>query len=400
MLYGAGGFTGRQAVAYFVRHAPAGLRWAVAGRRRETLQRALTTAHAALRDEDVFVAAADDQRALDAIAANARVVLNTAGPFALYGSGVVDACVRQRTHYADITGETRWVREMITRHFGRAALDGTRIVPFCGFDSVPSDLGTFLLVRYLQHTQDVAPTEVRGYFALRGGLNGGTVASALALLDAPNDPSATDPFYLDPAAAHSEGQRRRSRGLRRPDYDRALRSWVGPFFMAPVNTRVVRRSAALYAQWGEPYGPEFVYLEAARYSSRFAAYRSAMALGLLLGALRHGSTRPVAMAFLPKPGQGPSERAMDDGWFRCELLAFAGERVIGRALIAYDGDPGNRATVCFACESALALAMHADELPGAPARGGVLTPATGLGLVLAERLRNAGVMIEMHAVAS
>jgi short subunit dehydrogenase-like uncharacterized protein len=397
LLYGAGGFTGRQTVAYLTRRAPRGLRWAIAGRRRDTLEAARAAAKAPLDDEQILVADSADQRAVDAAVSQARVVLSTAGPFALYGTSVVDACVRHRTHYVDITGETRWAREMITRYFGRAALDGTRIIPFCGFDSIPSDLGTFLLVRYLQETIDLSPSEVRGYFELEGGLNGGTIASALNLLDSSPDAAANDPFYLDPAAPHSEDQRERSRGLRTPQYDAAIGTWVGPFFMAPVNTRVVRRSAALYGLWGEPYGADFVYREAAKYGGRIGAYSSTLALGALLGALQRPATRRVAMTFLPKPGQGPSERRMNEGWFRCELLALSGDSVRGRALIAYAGDPGNRATVCFVCEAALALALDADKLPGAPSRGGVLTPATGLGIALANRLRDAGTRIEIES---
>jgi short subunit dehydrogenase-like uncharacterized protein len=105
------------------------------------------------------------------------------------------------------------------------------------------------------------------------------------------------------------------------------------------------------------------------------------------------------MLFLPKPGQGPSARTMDRGWFTCELLALAGERPLGQALISYQGDPGNRATVCMVCESALALAVNAGDLPGGPSRGGVLTPATGLGIVLADRLRAAGATIEIETFA-
>jgi short subunit dehydrogenase-like uncharacterized protein len=42
----------------------------------------------------------------DVVLYGAGAVLNTAGPFALYGTPVVDACVRFGAHYVDITGET------------------------------------------------------------------------------------------------------------------------------------------------------------------------------------------------------------------------------------------------------------------------------------------------------
>ena len=147
VLYGATGFVGRQTAHYFADHAQ-GVRWAIAGRsapRLEALRADLGAASPA-----IVVADADDAAALDTLAAQTRVVLSTAGPFARYGSELVAACVRQATHYVDITGETPWVRRMIDRHHEDAAARGIRIVPGCGFDSVPSDLGAWLVARALQ----------------------------------------------------------------------------------------------------------------------------------------------------------------------------------------------------------------------------------------------------------
>ncbi len=86
---------------------------------------------------------------------------------------------------------------------------------------------------------------------------------------------------------------------------------------------------------------------------------------------------------------------MEKGWFTCDLLGIGedGRQVRGR--IRYNGDPGNRATTVFLCESALALAIDADKLPGGRSRGGVLTPATGLGTVLVEHLRHRGTVIDV-----
>jgi short subunit dehydrogenase-like uncharacterized protein len=402
VVYGAGGFTGRQVVAYLAEHEQAGgLRWAVAGRHRDRLQAALAAAGDAARGVGVLVADSRDQRSVDAIAARTRVLLSTAGPFARYGTPVVDACVRFGTHYADITGETVWVRELVARHHERAAADGTRIVTCCGFDSVPSDLGAFLLARRMR-ALGLPCVEVRAYFQLRGAFNGGTIATALHGIETGALAGTADPFLLDPPGPRSRRRVERNRDLARPRHDAEMGAWVGPFFMAPTNTRVVRRSAALYAGWGAPYGPDFRYRECLRYDPPLAPLKAAVGtVGLALFglALAWTPTRRLLTPLLPKPGTGPSPETMDRGWFTCELLGLAanGSRVEG--LIAYDGDPGNRATVRFVAESALALALDADRLPGGPARGGILTPATALGDVLAERLRRAGVRIEIGGSA-
>jgi short subunit dehydrogenase-like uncharacterized protein len=391
LLYGAGGFTGRQTVAYFAEHAPAGLRWAIAGPRRQTLEAARTAAAARLSDRDLIVAPSQDHAAVDAVVGRSRIVLSTAGPFALYGTPIVDACVRLGTHYVDITGETPWMREIAERYHAAAARDGLRIIPCCGFDSVPSDLGALLMARHIRSSTGVAVGEVRGYFQLSGGLNGGTVASLLNMLDMPRRPD------IGSSAERRDG---RIRLVRRPQYDSEIGTWIGPFVMAPTNTQVVRRSVQLFEEWGEPYGEKFVYQEAVRYDPPFARLKSgavSAGLGLLFAALKQPLTRRVVRPLLPKPGRGPSVQTMDAGWFTCDLIGIAEDGRETRGLIRYDGDPGNRATTVFVCESALALALEREALPGGPSRGGVLTPATALGDVLVQRLRAAGTVIAVPA---
>jgi short subunit dehydrogenase-like uncharacterized protein len=392
LLYGAGGFTGRQTVAYFAAHAPAGLRWAMAGPRRHTLEAASDAAGIRPGDHDLIVAPSQDQAAVDDAVARARIVLNTAGPFALYGTPIVDACVRFGTHYVDITGETPWMRDIADRYHVTAASGGTRIIPCCGFDSVPSDLGVMLMARHLRDAMGAASADLRGYFRFRGGVNGGTVASLLNMLERPRGAAAATPPLRRDA---------RIRPVRQPRYDAELGGWIGPFVMAPTNTQVVRRSLTLAEEWKQPYGADVVYQEAMRYDppwARVKATAAAVGLGVLVTALRRPLTRRLIRPLLPKPGSGPSVRTMDAGWFTCDLLGLSGDGRLARGLIRYDGDPGNRATTVFVCESALALAVDGDALPGGRARGGVLTPATGLGDVLVDRLRKAGTVIEVPSI--
>ncbi len=399
VLYGASGFTGKQAVYYFARQVPHGaLRWAIAGRKREKLEAVKTALGDAAAGIDVQVADSRDQKAVDALVAQTRVLLNTAGPFALYGDALVAACVRSRTHYVDISGETPWIRSLIERYHPRAAAEGTRIIPCCGFDSVPSDLGTYLVVRHLQATLGVPCRQVKAYFQLYGGFNGGTLASVFNLYDSGQANQLQDPFLLTPGIEHSEGEKARHQDPVLPFYDAEIDSWAGPFFMGPVNTRVVRRSQALFDQWQPSYGPEFSYQEYLKFEPPLAMVKATgvtTALALLQGIMLLSPARQVLKTLLPQAGSGPSERTLENGWFRCELIGQTDDGRRVRGLIADQGDPGNRATVKFLCESALCLALNTDELPGGPRRGGLLTPATGLGERLAQRLRGAGMRIEI-----
>jgi short subunit dehydrogenase-like uncharacterized protein len=396
VLYGATGFVGRQTVAYFARHPQVkalGLNWAVAGRSADKLaavKKACGAKHAG-----IVVAEAHDAAAMDALARNASVVLSTAGPFDLYGSELVAACVRHGTHYVDITGETPWVHGLIARHHAQAANDGTRIIPFCGFDSIPSDLSTWLAQQAMQSRHGEPCTSVKAAFSVRGGFNGGTLASMFNMLATGQGKAVADPFLLNPAdqrpadtAGHADPAG--------PRFDADFSAWLGPFFMASINTRVVRRSAALLG-----YGPDFSYQEYLRLGRGPVA--AVAAAGLSAGAavsqaaLGWGPVRKLAAMLAPAPGAGPSEASMDGGSFRCEWIGTSASGHVVRGRMADQGDPGNRATTKMLCEAALALALQLDELPGGRTHGGLLTPASGLGDVLVQRLRLAGMTLQVDA---
>lgn len=399
VLYGATGFVGRQTAAYFARRA-AGVRWALAGRSAERLETVRTGLGAAGASAGIVVADAHDMAALAALARQSRVVLSTAGPFALMGSELVAACVDQGTHYVDITGETPWVRQLIDRHHDRAVREGIRIVPGCGFDSVPSDLGTHAVARALLQHHGQACVGVKACYTVRGGLNGGTLASLLNLIDSGQRSLLDDPFLLNPAGTvpdDAAGQADPTTPVRDPDFG----GWVGPFFMGPVNTRVVRRSAALMATAAgdgdggarSPYAPGFRYQEYLWFGrgagAALAAAGASFGMGLGDGLLAVPAARRLLRRLAPGPGEGPSTRRMDGGSFRCTLVGRGSAGAVVRGRVADQGDPGNRATTKMLCEAALTLL---EDPPGL--RGGVLTPATAMGSALAHRLHRAGMTIE------
>lgn len=397
VLYGASGFVGKQTVRYFAERAGDKVRWAIAGRDRNKLES--VRAEVGI-DVDVLVADSQDKTAIDAIVSQTRVLLNTAGPFARYGNAIVDACVRYRTHYVDITGETPWVKRLIDRYHVQAAADGTRIIPCCGFDSVPSDLGAYLLVRHLQRELGTECTQVKAYYQAAGGFNGGTLASGLNIFDSGELEQLGNPFLLNPPESIPTDIDRH-RDPTAPQYDDEMKTWVAPFFMGVVNTRIVRRSWALFERWQESYSKNFSYQEYFKFDQPWAWLQSTAMVGALAvigGAIAIQPLRQLLESIMPQVGSGPTEQTMNSGWFRCELLGWGtqGQRV--RGLIADVGDPGNRATVKFVCESALSLAVDFDRLPGGAQRGGILTPATGLGDVLVERLKRAGMRLEVETI--
>jgi short subunit dehydrogenase-like uncharacterized protein len=371
VLYGATGFTGRQTVAYFTQHAPSDLRWAIAGRNREKLE----ALHASV---PVLVADSSNQSQIDDMIRRTRVILSTAGPFALYGTGIVDACVRFQTHYADITGETPWIRLLIDRYHQQAEAEGTRIIPCCGFDSIPSDLGAALIADVLGPDT----CEVKAFFQMRGGLNGGTLASAINMYESGAYKTTADLFLLSPGVTRPPHDLEKDPVT--ATFDPDLKSWVAPFVMGAINTRVVRRSCELR-------GHDFAYQEFTEAGGHFAATMLAKGGGLFQSMMGSPAMRGVLRKISPAPGEGPSVKTMDHGWFRCKLFGRTRDGRTATGIIRGQGDPGNRVTVKCLCESALALAL--DTLPG---RAGVLTPSTGIGQPLVARLRSRGIEINFN----
>ena len=389
VIYGATGFTGAQAARYFDAHVGATARWAIAGRSHAKLEALRSTLHTKVA---VVVADAHDEAAIDALVESTRVVLTTAGPYARYGEPLLRACVTRGADYVDITGETVWVRQMIDRYHDRAVRSGTRIVPFCGFDSVPSDLGAFLLVEHLRGLGR-STKSVKAFFRAQGGLNGGTLASLTEMMSSPERNRFDDPLLLCPEDARSARDAIANRDPTLPSLDLDLGHWVAPFFMGPINTRVVRRSAALASGYQRGYGEPFRYQEYWNLGaplSMFSSSVAAFAAGVFGALARVPGVGNVLQTLGPAPGQGPSEAAMDDGFFEGYFVARADDDSRTWACIADRGDPGNRATVKLVCESALCLVHDRDRLPD---RAGLLTPAIAFGHVLADRLRNAGMRI-------
>jgi short subunit dehydrogenase-like uncharacterized protein len=389
-VYGATGFVGKLTASYLSSHAPAGARIALAGRSREKLEALRAGLGAAAADWPLVVADAADPASLRALAASARVVATTVGPYSKYGLPLVEACAKAGTHYADLTGEVPFVREAIDKFDAVAKVSGARIVVSCGFDAIPSDLGVLELFNTVRRdgAGDLEETTLV-VTALRGGVSGGTLDSMKVLVDAMKSDKALRRLVADPYALSPDREKEpalgRERELRTVSHDRELGMWRAPFLMASHNTRIVRRSNALL-DWA--YGRRFHYSEVMGFPDGPVglAIASGMTAGLaaLGGTMMFGPTRALLDRALPSPGEGPSEKTQRNGYFRLEVhtRTSTGARYVAK--VTGKGDPGYSGTAVMFGESALALAFDGDALPPA---GGVLTTATGIGQPLIDRLR-------------
>ncbi len=388
VLFGATGFTGRLVADYLARKAPAGTRIALAGRSKpklEEIQRGLPDNAKAW---PLLVVDSNDKPALAALAPRTTVVCTTVGPYAKYGLPLVEACANAGTHVCDLTGEVQFMRDAIDRYHAAAVASGARIVHTCGFDSIPSDLGVWLLHR--AHGTLKRVTYV--VESLRGGFSGGTIASLVngvdeAMADRARRRIMGDPYALSPDRA-KEPDLGNERDLATFRYDDFTQRWVAPFVMATINTRVVRRSNALldYA-----YGRELRYAEVSGMGTGpGGALRAAgltAGLGAFMASLATPFTRKLVLGRLPQAGEGPSEEARRNGRVRIRFVAETGAGKRVGLLVKGSGDPGYQLTSMLLGESALCLAHDGAKLPQ---RAGCLTPATAMGDLLVERLRAGG----------
>ena len=383
VLFGATGFVGRLVAEHLARSAPSDARIGLAGRSKEKLE---AVRDGLRRDWPLLVVDADEPGPL---VDSAGVVCTTVGPYARYGWPLVEACARAGRHYVDLTGEVLFHRRVIDELHEPAVASGARIVPSCGYDSIPSDLAVWMLAQRAAADGAGTLTGTTLVASMKGGISGGTVDSLRAQVEQlarePEKASLVlDAYALSPdrAAEPDLGDERDSRDIGRDAQGR----WLGPFVMAQYNTRVVRRSNALT---GWSYGRSLRYQERMSYGrSALGPLLAAGGAGtIVLGprALGFGPTRKALDALLPSPGEGPSERVRRNGWFRMDVDTVTTTGAAYRAVVAAKGDPGYAATAVMMAESALALAF--DDLPEG---AGVLTPATALGAALVERLRTQG----------
>ena len=391
IVWGATGFTGRLVVDYMAeQQANSNLKWAVGGRNPQKLQQML-----AGRDVAMVTADSGDEASIEALVRKTRVILTTVGPYARYGSSLVAACAKHGTDYCDLTGEIHWMREMITAYQEEARATGARIVHTCGFDSIPSDLGVYFLQKHMLSTHGVPARQIKYRpRAFSGGFSGGTIDSVIAMMEKAREDKSIRTKLADPYVLNDT-----QRGLDGPDrlsayYDEDFDSWVGPFVMGSVNTRVVRRSAELL---NGLYGRDFQYNEGVLSGKGAGGFLGAtgtgVGTGVFVGAASVSFTRGLMQKFLPKPGEGPSDDAINNGYYDIELFGQhptdSNKNV--RVRVKGDKDPGYGSTSKMIAESALALAQ--DDLP---VSGGFWTPASAMGDQLLARLpQSAGVTFEV-----
>jgi short subunit dehydrogenase-like uncharacterized protein len=385
IVYGATGFTGQLVAEYLATRykGDANLKWAMAGRSRDKLA-SVRDAIGAPADTALIVADASDPASLKAMVGQTRSVISTVGPYQLYGTDLLAACVADGTDYFDLCGEPLWMREMIVKHEATAKSTGARIVFSCGFDSLPFELGVFRVQEEARKMFGAAASRVKGRVrAMDLKHSGGTAASMKASFVATaRDLSLVallrNPFALTPGF---EGPKQPPGN--RPLFDQELDSWTAPFPMATINTRNVHRSNVLM---GFPYGRDFVYDEMMLTGPGKKGEETARRVTAAINAEKMGPSNG------PKPGEGPSKEERESGHYDLLFVAFAPDGRQARAVVKGDRDPGYGSTCKMISECAICMLRDTPDVAA-----GIWTPGAAMGHRLIKRLvDNAGLTFEVE----
>ena len=390
IIWGASGFTGRLVALYlFSKYGTSGnLRWAMAGRNLNKLE----MVRHEVADETVSLVVADsnDEVSLKEMVKRTKVICTTVGPYAKYGSKLVVACIQNQVHYCDLAGEVQWMRQIIDQYNEAAKANETKIVHTCGFDSIPSDMGVYFIQREAKAKRDSRAQQIKMRVAgMSGGMSGGTYASfSNTMEEAKEDKNIfkvlTNPYGLNPI---DEQVGEDKSDLRSIVFDKASQSWIGPFIMAGINTKVVRRSNILS---GYSYGKNFRYEEATIYGKGFKGRMkgiiNVIPMGLMMSAKPGSLLKRAVDAVLPKPGEGPTKKQREDGFYNLKFYITLEDGSSAFAKITGDMDPGYGSTSKMLGEAAVCLAK--DKLSNL---SGILTPSIAMGDALLKRLeKNAG----------
>jgi short subunit dehydrogenase-like uncharacterized protein len=381
VIHGATGFTGRLVAEYMMARYPNagnadGIRWAMGGRSADKLA-AVRDEIGAPKDTPLVVTDTTNAASLQALMARTRLVLTTVGPYQLYGNEMVAACAMSGVDYVDLCGEPAWMRHMIDAHEAQAKASGARIVFSCGFDSVPFDMGVFMLQSEFKQKFGHAASRIRGRVRkMKGTFSGGTAASLKATMAAAATQAGVldllkNPFSLTPGFT---GPKQPSGNKPMVDEALGVDMWVAPFVMAAINTRNIHRSNFLL---NHTYGADFVYDEMmiTGPGEKGQAIANHVAADKSLGG--EGG---------PQPGEGPSKEERENGFYDVLFLGEDAQGNTAKVSVKGDKDPGYGSTSKMIAECAVCLLTQSAETTG-----GIWTPAPALGKDIITRLQaNAG----------
>ncbi len=419
-IYGATGFTGHLIAIYLMGKQKDGkessFTLALAARNLSKLRSKFPSVNETLVS---FVEASnDDEQSLHSMCRTTKILVNCVGPFDLYGRAVVKACVEQGCHYTDITGEPKFFREMVQEFHEEAKRKNLKIVPACGYDCIPADMGTLFLLQQLPSQDDfwkntnVEPkVSVEGCIKayIPGGPSGGSYITLINSLSSMFQRKSTTKSEKQPTSSPQSKRKRSLSG--RPFFSKELKMWIVPFPTA--DPHIVARSSILnqYFKKGSVPFEYGNYLQLRAFWMVLVYYLFALVFIILC---QFSLGRKLLHYIGKQSGEGPTQEQMAASTFSFDLIGRAtsskGKHTIFVSVSGKDLRYGDTAKMCgetVLCMLYDFVLYKPDKAQQSPSptslvkgeeQYGVLTTAAALGYPLIHRLNKAGIKFEMKRI--
>ncbi len=371
ILFGATGFTGQITAEYISHHAiKENITWAIAGRNKEKLE----ALHLSISGQkpDILVADINNPAHLHEIISQGHVVMNAAGPFALYGLPVVNACISASTHYLDITGEPSFVAQVYDDFFYKAEAQKVCIVNCCGFDSIPADYAAWLTAKALPHN---LPKSLYGFVRTNATFSGGTLTTAINALH--ND--ALKVSYKTKIPRHPDAPKIPLK----IHYNKDVNYWALP--MPVVDPHIVKRG--IY-RMPKDYGEATSYAQFWLSKNFMKVVKTIIPIAITMIGIKFKPFREMLLRKF-QPGTGPDAERRSKSKFEVICIGKSGEKTAKTTFSG--GDPGYDETSKMFSQAAFALNQKRKI---GTITYGVLTPVEAFGNDLVTRLKNEGIKIE------
>ncbi|KAI1083241.1 Saccharopine dehydrogenase-domain-containing protein [Whalleya microplaca] len=403
VLLGTTGYTGKLCAEHIVQHLPSDLKWGIAGRsagKLEDIKKQIKLLNPDRLDPEILVVNLQPAE-LDGLSKKTRVLINCVGPYHLYSTPVVEACANNGTHYLDVTGETPWVREIVSKYHVKAKSTGALMIPSAGVESGPPDILAWALVKSIQERYSVGVKDmiIAIHEMKASGPSGGTLSTILNVIGNYSFSDlikANDPFCLayDPRSQAPKSIRRSTTqklfGIRFiPELGNLTSS---PAEMCDAAT-MHRSSTMMPKLYGRDYQAQI------HVNVRNPIVGILIHIGFRLGmlALLLPPVRWLARNFIYAPGQGPTKQDGKDDRVEYRGIAIADQQSAkpSRALgiLSYENGPYPLSGLLLA-EAAMVILSN-DAI--AKEFAGFSTPAV-LGQDYVDRLDVVGVSIQTRII--
>eukprot|EP00924_Labyrinthula_sp_SR-Ha-C_P015891 maker-scaffold_4-snap-gene-12.8-mRNA-1 protein AED:0.00 eAED:0.00 QI:133/1/1/1/1/1/2/65/431 len=420
LLWGVTGWTGIHTAEYLLKKysSPSEelLRWAVVARNKEKYEKikellisewesfpnfsSEEEVSKFVNNIPIYFTSNDDEQKVSEIVSKSLSVCSVVGPFMKYGETLLKQCVVNNTHYTDITGETIWINDMLNKYGKEASENGTWLIPSCGFDSIPSQVSSYLCIKELQKEN----LDEEGEVVIQGNLitmaqnnrdtsikkqpagGGGTAATMLEAFIV-NSPEKKPKYPSNPV---------------RPKYDKELAKLkLSPYRCAFIMADGNQKNVYLTQRSLKSYPKNLKYTEAMLQKSYMKGLAVPMVMGLGMMALKTPGLSSIVKSKLPKPSSVPVKLSTTNYKpggveFMC-LGTASGTDVKVMTKVTLPDEGGWTETAKMMVEAALTLVLDdgvSKVREDSGINGGIVTGAC-LGDSYIERLKKVDVKFEV-----